>query len=143
VTTPALPIGVELEARLEGQPLVLLLDIDGTLSPIAPRPERATVPVATRAVLTDLATTPGVYVVFVTGRGAADGRRLVCVDEGWVIGNHGFEIARPREAARPRADVAPYATTIADAASRFRAAAAAPDWANVLVVDKRFTLSVH
>jgi trehalose-6-phosphatase len=33
-----LPLPLELSTRLSGHPLLLLLDIDGTISPIAPRP---------------------------------------------------------------------------------------------------------
>ncbi len=36
---------------LDGRRLVVLLDYDGTLSPIAPRPEDALLPAATREVL--------------------------------------------------------------------------------------------
>lgn len=143
MTTPALPITPELSARIEGHPLVLLLDIDGTLSPIAPRPEHATVPAATRAVLTSLAATPGVYLVLVTGRSADDGRRIVGVDEGWVIGNHGIELARPRQSTEARADVAPFASQVEEAASRIRALVNDRGWSGVLVEDKRFTLSAH
>lgn len=141
--TPALPITPDVSVRLEGQPLVLLLDIDGTLSPIAPRPEYAIVHVATQAVLTNLVATSGVHVVFVTGRSAADGRRLVGVEGGWMIGNHGMELAHPREPAEARADVAPFAARIADAAARLAALANERSWAGVLIEDKRLTLSAH
>jgi len=81
--------------RLDGSPLVLLLDVDGTLAPIAPRPEDAEVPAATRRVLEALVARPGVHVVVVSGRSAADARRLVGVPGTWTIGNHGIETIVP------------------------------------------------
>lgn len=143
MTRSALPITPELAARLEGRPLVLLLDIDGTLAPIAPRPEQAMVPEPTRAVLSNLAALRDVHVVFVTGRSATDGRRLVAVDDGWVIGNHGMEVASPGAAPQARAAVAGYAPKISDAVGRMNAVVAERAWSGVLVEDKTYTLSVH
>jgi trehalose 6-phosphate phosphatase len=143
MTRPALPITPELAARLEGRPLVLLLDIDGTLAPIAPRPEQATVPAPTKAVLSGLAALRDVHVVFVTGRSATDGRRLVSVDDGWVIGNHGMEIAPPGAVPEARAAVAGYAPKISDAVGRMNAIVDERAWSGVLVEDKKYTLSVH
>ena len=143
MTTPALPLLPAFLARLEGTPLFLLLDIDGTLSPIAPRPDLAIVPAETRRVLEDLAGTQGVTVIFVTGRSAYDGRRLVGVDDGWVIGNHGLEFARPGEPPHARADVAAFQFEVEKAASIIRALVDAREWSGVLVEDKRLTLSIH
>lgn len=143
MTTPALPVSPALAARLEGTPFVLLLDIDGTLSPIASRPDLATVPPETRRILDELAAKPGVSVVFVTGRSAADARRLAGVDAGWVIGNHGMELARPNEEPRARADVAPFESRVADASRRLSMIVEARDWSGVIVENKRLTLSVH
>jgi len=143
MATPALPLTPALTARIEGIPLVLLLDIDGTLSPIAPRPEVATIPAETREVLQALSALPRVNVVFVTGRGAADGRRLVGFEGGWVIGNHGMELARPHESVKPRDDVAPFAPSIATAANRISSMVGDRAWHGVIVEDKQLTLSVH
>ena len=143
MTTPALPVSPALLARLEGRPLVLLLDIDGTLSPIAPRPELAIVPDDTRRILGELVATPGVSVVFVTGRSAADGRRLAGVTAAWVIGNHGMELARPDRSPAARADVAPFQSQVAQAVAEIGGIVDERDWSGVLVEDKRLTLSVH
>ncbi|HEY4306219.1 MAG TPA: trehalose-phosphatase [Gemmatimonadaceae bacterium] len=140
---PALPITPALSARLKGTPLLLLLDIDGTLSPLAPRPDLAFVPAETQALLRDLAATHGVDVVFVTGRSAADARRLVGIDNGWVIGNHGMELAAPCEPSRARDDVAPFEGRVADATERVTRLASERGWGGVLVEDKRLTASVH
>ncbi|HVX38869.1 MAG TPA: trehalose-phosphatase [Gemmatimonadaceae bacterium] len=141
MTQPALPVTPELARRLSGDPLLLLLDVDGTLSPIAPRPEYATVPPETQRVLTALVALPGVHVASISGRAADDARRLVGVDGTWTIGNHGFELARPNAPTRARDDVAAFAPRIAEAARRAEAIAARD--AGVIVENKRWTLSVH
>ena len=65
-------------ARAPGRS-ALVLDVDGTLAPIAPRPELAAVPAETRAELERLV---GRYllVACVSGRAGEDARRLVGVD---------------------------------------------------------------
>jgi trehalose 6-phosphate phosphatase len=127
--------------RLCGRPLLLLLDIDGTLSPIAPRPEYAIVPGATQRVLKELAETPDVHLAVVTGRAADDGRRMACTDGAWVIGNHGIEVAAPGRTPSAREDVAMFADRIAQAAER--ATAMTANEHGVIVENKRWTLSVH
>ena len=84
-----------LGSRLAGSPLVVLLDVDGTLAPIAPRPEDACVPRLTRDAVAALARTRDTHVAIVSGRGAGDARRLVGVDGVWAIGNHGLETIAP------------------------------------------------
>jgi trehalose-phosphatase len=130
-----------MEARLRGSPLVLLLDVDGTLAPIAPRPEYASVPNDTRQILTDLAATENVRVVVISGRSAEDARRLVDVAGVWIIGNHGIEVAAPGEAPTVRDAVAGYADSIAEAASR--ATRIADSLPGAIVENKRWTLSIH
>src|SRR4051812_38986485 len=109
MVTAALPMTAALEKRLSGSPLVLFLDIDGTLAPIAPRPEYALIPPETRDALRSLVRLPGVHVAVVSGRSAADAARLVSMDEVWIIGNHGFELAAPGAEPAARPDVAKYA----------------------------------
>ena len=141
LATPALPLTPAVEARLRGSPFVLLLDVDGTLAPIAPRPEYATVPNDTRQILADLAAAPNVRVVVISGRSADDARRLVDVPGVWIIGNHGIEVAAPGQEPSARDAVAGYAEPIAEAASR--ATQIANTLPGVLVENKRWTLSVH
>lgn len=141
MTQPALPIARGVAQRLAGSPLLLLLDVDGTLAPIAPRPEYAAVPAATQQVLRELVAQPHVHVAAISGRAADDARRLVDVDGTWTIGNHGFEIAAPNAPTTARDDVTAYAPRIADAARRAREIA--EQQPGVIVEDKRWTLSVH
>jgi trehalose 6-phosphate phosphatase len=69
----------------------LLFDVDGTLAPIAPRPELARVPGETRVELERLA---GSYllVACISGRAGAEAARLVGVDGIRYVGNHGLEL---------------------------------------------------
>lgn len=130
-----------LAKRLSGSPLVLFLDIDGTLAPIAPRPEYALIPAETRDALRALVQLPQVHVAIVSGRSAGDAARLVAMDDVWIIGNHGFELAAPGHAPEARPDVAAYEESIAAAASA--CARFASEIEGVIVEDKRWTLSVH
>jgi trehalose-phosphatase len=83
----------EIEQRLRGEPLVLLLDIDGTLCDIVPVPEDARVSDATRTLLERLDRLPNTHVVLVTGRGVDDARRVAGAASMRVYGNHGIEAA--------------------------------------------------
>jgi trehalose 6-phosphate phosphatase len=127
--------------RLSGTPLALLLDIDGTLAPIAGRPSDAVVPPSTRRVLHELARTPGVHVVAISGRSALDSRRLICLDDTWIIGNHGIEVAPPMGPPVVRAEAEQFADRVAIASAR--AGEFARNIPGVIVEDKRWTLSIH
>ena len=141
MTAPALPLSPAITQRLAGVPLLLLLDVDGTLAPIAARPEFAVVPPATQRVLVDLVALPDTNVAIVSGRSARDARRIVNVKGVWVLGNHGIEVARPNAAPAVRRDIAQYANQVAAAVDRLMTIADATP--GVLVEDKRWTLSVH
>ena len=68
----------------------MLLDIDGTLAPIVERPEDAAVPEETRREVQRLADRYGL-VACISGRPAADARRIVGLDDVEYIGVHGLE----------------------------------------------------
>jgi trehalose 6-phosphate phosphatase len=72
----------------------ILLDIDGTLAPIVPRAEDASVPLATRDLLAALSTRY-CLVACLSGRRAVDARRIVGLDSITYVGNHGLEYLRP------------------------------------------------
>lgn len=141
MTTNALPVPPEMEQRLAATPLLLLLDVDGTLAPIAPRPDYARIPEETQRVLRDLATLPGVHVALISGRSVADVHRMGGVPHAWAIGNHGMEVAEPDGDARVRESVSPFEPTIAQAVKRCEALMR--DRPGVLVENKRWTMSVH
>jgi trehalose-phosphatase len=118
-----------------------MLDVDGTLAPIAPRPELAAVPSATRRVVAELVGEWGTTVCLVSGRAAADARRIVGVDGVWVIGNHGVELLRPDGGVEVDPAAAQYADAIARAAAALAPVVGAVDGA--LLENKQWTLSVH
>jgi trehalose 6-phosphate phosphatase len=76
--------------RSEPERAAILLDVDGALAPIVPRPEDAAVPAETRAELERLAGKYGL-VACITGRPADDARRMVGVDSIEYVGVHGLE----------------------------------------------------
>jgi trehalose-phosphatase len=83
----------ELKARIESaSDLLLFLDFDGTLSPIAPRPALAELPNSTRQVLSELAGCAGIAIAIVSGRSLDDVRRRVGSPGLIYAGNHGLEI---------------------------------------------------
>ncbi len=133
----------EIAARLHGRLPALFLDYDGTLSPIAPRPEMAALPEETREALRRLAAR--LPVVIVSGRGREDAAALVGLPELVYAGSHGFDIAGPPPAAGApplRLEVGDgIPERIAGAAERLRRELARID--GVLVEPKRFAISVH
>ena len=135
------PIRDAVAERLSHSPLLVALDIDGTIAPIAPTPEQAAVPPATRQTLERLTRLPNVNVAFVTGRAAADGRRLVAVPDSWTIGNHGIEVVDPGGALRVNAAAEAYAPAVARSVELLRERVGG--FRGVLVEDKTWTVSVH
>lgn len=127
--------------RLSHSPFLVALDIDGTLAPIAPTPEQATIPPHTRQTLERLTRLPNVHVAFVTGRAASDGRRLVAVPNSWTIGNHGVELVDPGGALRVDAAAEAYGPAVARAVQLLRDRVGG--FRGVLVEDKTWTVSVH
>ena len=135
------PIREAVGDRLSHSPFLVALDIDGTLAPIAPTPEQAAVPPATRRILERLTRLPNVHVAFVTGRAARDGQRLVDVSNSWTIGNHGIELIDPHGALRVTGAAEAYAAVIARAVQLLRDRLSG--YRGVLVEDKTWTVSVH
>lgn len=75
--------------------LLVMLDFDGTLAPIVPRPEDARIPPATRETLEELARSEQVVLAFVSGREISDVRRLVGIAPAHYFGSHGRQRLRP------------------------------------------------
>ena len=115
----------DLLAELAADPArtAILLDVDGTLAPIAARPEKAAVPASTRAEVERLS---GRYalVACISGRTGEDARRMVQVDGVRYVGAHGLELEP--EAERWRRPIHEFSATV--------------DWP---VEDKGLTVSFH
>lgn len=126
--------------RLDGSPCAILLDIDGTLAPIAPRPVDARIPDATQAVLRRLVQLPETVVALVTGRSAVDAARMA-VDGVWIIGNHGLETRSPKGAITPDPAAARYEVRVATAARML--APLEHELPGVIIENKHLGLAVH
>jgi trehalose 6-phosphate phosphatase len=72
----------------------VLCDIDGTLAPIVAHAEQAEVPEQTRELLARITSGYGL-VACISGRPAADARRMVGIDSITYVGNHGLERLAP------------------------------------------------
>ncbi len=72
--------------------LLLACDVDGTIAPLAARPQLASVDPGVLRVLHHLRSLPGTHVAIVSGRGLSDVLTLVGDYEGWdYIASHGAE----------------------------------------------------
>ena len=108
----------------------VLLDVDGTLAPIARRPEEAAVPPRTSRLLSML-TRRYACVGCISGRSAAEARRLVGVGGVAYAGAHGAELLEPG-APEPRLSPA-----VAAWGDRVRAFAAEHDTAELRLLRVR------
>jgi alpha,alpha-trehalose-phosphate synthase [UDP-forming]/trehalose-phosphatase len=130
----------QIRSRLTGRPLALLVDFDGTLTPIVPFPDLATLPASVRETLSRLAGRRDVLVAVISGRSLDDIRHRVGLPELIYAGNHGLEIAWPDsvwtlpEAESARPDIAEVCRRLRDRLS---------DVDGVVVEDKGLTASVH
>nr|WKE35568.1 TPS [Bactrocera dorsalis] len=75
--------------------LALLLDYDGTLAPIAPHPDLATLSPEIKNVLFKLSNHSDVYVAVISGRNVDNVKRMVGIEGITYAGNHGLEILHP------------------------------------------------
>lgn len=93
--TPAATLLEALEP-LRSDPVraAVLLDVDGTLAPIVRHADDAHVPEATRGLLISIAGRYGV-VGCISGRRAANARRVVSIGSMAYVGNHGAELLTP------------------------------------------------
>lgn len=77
----------------EGKRFAVFLDYDGTLTPIAERPELAVLSAAMRATVGKLATHCPVAII--SGRDRANVAELVGLESVYYAGSHGFDISGP------------------------------------------------
>lgn len=77
------------------RPLLLALDVDGTLSPIVRDPDRAEIPASTLSTLASLAKVPMVEVAIVTGRDIGSLSRMEQLEGVWRAVEHGALVLAP------------------------------------------------
>ena len=141
----------EVAELLKGLPLILMLDIDGTLCDIATRAGDACIPEAALESLRTLGArqSEGVYVVYVTGRAVRDARRMLDVAGAAIYGNHGMERSKAVwELERSAVDDAAEKRSAQQGGNELRTAATelsslASDFPGTSLEDKQFTLSFH
>ena len=128
-------------SRLPDAPRILLgLDFDGTLAPLAAEPALAALPASTRATLQSLAARAQVSLAIVSGRSLADVRGRVDLSGIIYAGNHGLEIDGPTvrfvdvEAAATGSVLQQVASDLAERLAGI---------AGALIEDKSLTLSIH
>lgn len=119
----------------------LFCDIDGTISPIAPRPSEAGVSDSFRDLLARLVERIGL-VAFVTGRLVEDGRRMIPLQGAVHVGAHGLETMAADGSVVEEPDAEPYVPIVHDLAE-----AAARDLdcraLGIVIEDKRSVLALH
>lgn len=131
----------QLEDRISGSGhTLLLLDYDGTLAPIAPVPEQATLPSAMKSALRRLARSSNVTVAVISGRRLAELRRLVGLRNVTYVGNHGLEmiVKGPRKPVEVPQSSLRLLTIV-----RPRLAALAADVAGARIEDKGLSIALH
>lgn len=138
--TPLFSAWAPLEQRIvRADKLLLMLDCDGTLAPIAPRPEDARIPAAARKALEKLARCPRVAAAFVSGRAVADVRRLAGIDRAHYFGSHGRQRMRPGSS-RVEVDTR-WAAAVAEICAKLESALA--DVPGVVVENKQVSATAH
>ncbi len=128
--------------RLRLRRISLLLDFDGTITPIRRRPELAVLSDSTRRLLASLAAAPKVSVCIVTGRSLRDIRARAKVKGVSYVGNHGLEIWHDNRLwVHPGVDGKK--RELKAISRKLKAAAKRMGAPGVLVEDKGLSLSVH
>jgi trehalose-phosphatase len=102
------PLRIAAELAARPRPWLIGVDVDGTLSPIVPRPEQARLLPGAADALHSLATREDTWVVVVSGRPLDDLRNLFEIPKSvMLVGSHGAEFdltAGLDEAPRPKTD---------------------------------------
>jgi trehalose-phosphatase len=130
----------EFEEKLRRRHILLMLDFDGTLAPIAPTPEEAALPDETRRELERLVESPACSIGIISGRALGDVRAKVGIPGITYVGNHGLEMVRPN--GEPRSIDMPQFRTMLKRLKRELAARLAP-FPGAIVEDKEHSLAVH
>lgn len=120
--------------------LLVLLDYDGTLTPLVDRPQNAFLDARLRETIATLARKPRCTVAILSGRALEDVRERVGIDGLIYAGNHGLEIEGPGLSflcAAAAEEMQSMHELAGQLMKRFRSVP------GVLVEDKRLTLSIH
>ena len=80
---------------LRAEWIYVMVDYDGTLTPIVKHPRLVTLTNNTREVSYSLVTQPNCVLAIVSGRSQEEVKRLVGIEGAYYLGNHGFEVSGP------------------------------------------------
>lgn len=119
--------------------LILLLDYDGTLTPIVDNPDDANLPAKTRQTLSDLSARYPVAVI--SGRARPDVQKRVALDALYYAGSHGLDIAGSAGDPFEFTQGAGYIPAVKQAVTMLESELAPIP--GVLVESKTYTVAVH
>src|SRR5690606_25697829 len=125
--------------RLGANRPAVFLDYDGTLAPIAQKPELAILSGEMRDAVRALSELCPVAIV--SGRDRADVEKLVALDNLIYAGSHGFDIAGPGGLRQENEEAASFQPALTQAHDRL--AAALDGIPGMLIERKRFAIAVH
>ncbi|MGP0094005.1 MAG: trehalose-phosphatase [Xanthobacteraceae bacterium] len=123
--------------QLDLRVTALLLDIDGTLLDIAPRPHEVKVPAGLRQLLASLQQLTAGALALVSGRPLVDIDAIFTPLKLTAVGGHGAEIRRLIDGEATHEGVAPLEETLR---ARIRAVGAKP---GIVVEDKGYSIALH
>lgn len=137
ISAPALAKRVR--AAADSLNLILLLDYDGTLTPIVECPDDADLSSETRQVLRDLCDRHPVAII--SGRERPDVQKRVALDALYYAGSHGLDIAGPADDPIEFIQGTDFIPTVQQAIASLETKLAAV--AGVLVESKTYSVAVH
>jgi len=130
----------EIREKLKDNFLLILLDFDGTLVPIAETPDKAALPEQARNTLREISDSPNARLAFISGRTLEDIKNKIGIKNAIYSGNHGLEIEGPKIKFKPaippgfRKALERVKDKLAQKTSAFK---------GVLIEDKGLALSLH
>jgi len=120
--------------------ILLLLDYDGTITPLVERPELAILFEETRELLKNISGLSKYTLCIVSGRPLEDVKKLVGIENVYYVGNHGFEAEGP-DVNYINPDVIKIKPIIDELCQKFTDELKHID--GILVENKNITLAVH
>ncbi|MDD5691805.1 MAG: trehalose-phosphatase [Candidatus Omnitrophica bacterium] len=130
----------KIKDKLRGRDLLLFLDYDGTLSPIAATPDKSVFSEGMRGSLKKLTGQPRCRIAVISGRGLENIKKKVGLKDIIYSGNHGLEIEGPQ--LRYKAAVSPlYKKAIGEIKDSLTAGLSKIKGA--IIEDKGLSLSLH
>lgn len=130
----------KIEELLRNKFILLLLDYDGTLTPIAEIPQKAGISKQVRELLQKLSNGPDCALGIISGRSLKDIKNTVGIKDIIYAGNHGLEIEGPKIKFKSWVSLR-LSSTIRNIAEDIRKKLS--DINGALIEDKGLTLSIH